>query len=101
MGKETFLLLFVLGAAALAAWTSFRLPELAPRSFRVAALHLGAALAVGSLLGPAARYVAGVPTVLSLYLALFTVALPALTYMLLVGIWIVRMGVDQTLAPRG
>src|SRR4026209_1960268 len=117
MGKESFLLLFVLGAAAIAAWIALRLPELAPTSFRgragqVAAalgagggrgaarrrgrpppafgggpVHLVAARVVGAVLGPAVRAVPGLPSELSVLAALFLVALPALPHMLLVWVW--------------
>ena len=93
MGKETFLLLFVLGAAAIAAWIALRLPKLAPTSFRGGTVHLVATLLVGAVLGPAVRAVPGLPSELSVLAALFLVALPAVTYMLLVGMWIVQLAV--------
>jgi hypothetical protein len=88
MTRETFLLLFVLGAAALAVWVAQRLPGLAPRSFRAAAAHLAAALMVGSFLGPALRLVPGQPGLPAVLTALFAIALPVLTYMLLAGMWL-------------
>ena len=93
MGKETFLLVFVLGAAAIAAWIALRLPRLAPTSFRAGTVHLVATLVVGAVLGPAVRAVPGLPSELSVLAALFLVALPAITYMLLVGMWIVQLAV--------
>ena len=93
MGKESFLLLFVLGAAAIAAWIALRLPKLAPTSFRGGTVHLVATLVVGAVLGPAVRAVPGLPSELSVLSALFLVALPAITYMLLVGMWIVQLAV--------
>jgi hypothetical protein len=91
MTKETFLVLFVLGAAALAVWVAQGLPGLAPRSFRAAAAHLGAALMVGSLLGPALQLVPGQPGLPAVFTALFAIALPALTYMLLAGLWLLML----------
>jgi len=93
MGKETFLLVFVLGAAAIAAWIALRLPRLAPTSFRAGTVHLVVTLVVGAVLGPAVRAVPGLPSELSVLAALFLVALPAITYMLLVGMWIVQLAV--------
>ena len=93
MGKESFLLLFVLGAAAIAAWIALRLPKLAPTSFRGGTVHLVATLVVGAVLGPAVRAVPGLPSELSVLAAQFLVALPAITYMLLVGMWIVQLAV--------
>jgi hypothetical protein len=101
MGKETFLLLFLLGACVLAAWVALRLPELAPRSFRGGTVHLVAALVVGAVLGPVLHAVPGMPSTASILTALFAVALPAITYMILVGMWLVRLAVGHTLAPRG
>ena len=93
MGKETFLLLFVLGAASIAVWAALRLPRLAPQSFRAGTIHLVAALVVGAVVGPLLHAVPGLPSALSLMAALFLVALPAITYMLLVGMWLVQLAV--------
>ena len=91
MTKETFLLLFVLGAAALAVWVAQRLPGLAPRSFRGASVHLGLALLIGSTLAPVLGLVPGQPSLASVLTALFAIALPALTYMLLAGMWLLML----------
>jgi hypothetical protein len=88
MTRETFLLLFVLGAAALAVWVAQRLPGLAPRSFRSASAHVAVALVIGSVLGPALRLIPGQPGLPAVLTALFAVALPALSYMLLAGMWL-------------
>jgi len=96
MGKESFLLLFVLGCAALAVWVAVRLPALAPTSFRSAGVHLVVAVVVGSFLTPALTSVPGLPSELSLLVALFAVALPVLTYMQLVGLWLVQLAAAQT-----
>jgi hypothetical protein len=90
MARETFLLVFVVGSAALAVWVVFCLPRLAPQSLRAAGGHLLAALAVGYALGPALRLVPGQPAKISVLVALFAVALPALTYMLLAGFWLLK-----------
>ena len=100
MGKETFLLLFLLGAAVLAVWIALRLPQLTPRSFRWAWAHLGASLAIGAVLGPLLHAVPGLPSKLSVLVALFGVALPAITYMLLAGMWLVRLAAAESLAHR-
>jgi hypothetical protein len=101
MSKEIFLPVFVLGCGALALWVAQRLPGLAPRSLRAAGLHLVAALVVGTVLGPVLRAVPGQPSALSLFVALFAVALPALTYMLLAGVWLIRVAAGAAPAPRG
>ena len=95
MDREAFLLLFVLGSAALAVWVAVRLPRIGPANFRSGGVHLVVAMVVGSVLGPALQAVPGLPSALSLLVALFVVALPAITYMLLVGLWLVRLEVAQ------
>jgi hypothetical protein len=100
MGKETFLLLFVLGASALAIWIAARLPRLAPTTFTSGGMHLAAAALVGSALGPALEAVPGLPSRTSLLVALFVVALPAITYMLLVGLWLVQLTIRRAPAAR-
>ena len=95
MARDTFLLLFVLGSAVLAFWVGLRLPGLAPSNFRAGGVHLLAALVVGSALGPTLQAVPGLPSRPSMLAALFLVALPAITYMLLVGLWIVRLAAAQ------
>ena len=100
MGKDTFLLLFVSGAAANAVWIALRLPRLAPSGFRWATGHLAAALLLGTALGPVLQAVPGLPGVRAVFLGLFLVALPALTYMFLVGLWIIRLAAGSSLAPR-
>ena len=91
MTKETFLLVFVTGASALAVWIALCLPRLAPRSLRAATVHVCAALLLGFVLTPALRIVPGQPGKLSVLVALFGIALPALTYMLLAGVWLLQL----------
>jgi hypothetical protein len=100
MGKESFLLLFVLGAAAIAVWVALRLPKLAPTSLKGGTVHLVATLVVGAVLGPAVHAVPGLPSELSVLTALFLLALPAITYMLLVGMWLVQLAVAGAPARR-
>ena len=100
MGRETFLLLFVLGSSVLAMWFALRFPALAPASLRSAVIHLVVAFVVGSVLGPTLKVVPGLPSELSTLVALFAVGLPAITYMLLVGLWLVRLAVGHALPGR-
>jgi hypothetical protein len=100
MGRETYVLLFVLGAGVLAVWAAVCLRTLAPTTFRAGALHLAAAFLVGSVLDPALHAVPGLPSMLSVLVALFALALPAITYMLLVGLWLVRLAVGQVPPAR-
>jgi hypothetical protein len=101
MGRDTFMLLFVLGSATLAFWVAMCRPRLAPASFRSGGIHLAVALVVGTILGPVLHVVPGLPSALSLFVALFAVGLPAITYMLLVGMWLVQLAAGQVSTPRG
>ena len=99
MGRDTFMLLFVLGSATLAFWVAICRPKLAPASFRSGGIHVVAALVVGTILGPVMHAVPGLPSALSLFVALFAVGLPAITYMMLAGMWLVQLAAGQV-APR-
>ena len=100
MGKESFLLLFVLGSGAIAVWIALCLPKLAPTSFRAGTVHLVATLVVGLVLGPAVHAVPGLPSTLSIMAALFLLALPAITYMMVVGMWLIQLAAASALARR-
>jgi hypothetical protein len=100
MTRETFLLVFVTGTAALAVWVAFCLPRIAPRSLRAAGVHVVAALMLGFVLAPALHLVPGQPGRASVLVALFAVALPVLTYMLLAGLWLLQLIAGDPLAGR-
>jgi hypothetical protein len=57
----------------------------------VGTVHLVAATVVGAGLNPALHAIPGLPSMAAEYVALFFVALPAITYMLLVGMWLVQL----------
>jgi hypothetical protein len=101
MTRDTFLLAFVLAAAVLAGWVAFRLPSFGPQSLRAGWVNLALALVLGAVLTPVMNLVPGQPDMLAVLVALICVALPVVTYMFLSGIWLVRLAVEQTLAPRG
>jgi hypothetical protein len=90
MSAGTFLLVFSLGAAALALWICIRLPRLGPTSLARAFGHVVGAMAVGALLRPALGAVANSGLPLAVFLAVFGVALPVLTYMFVAGAWLIR-----------
>ena len=94
------MLLFVLGAATLAFWVAMCRPRLAPTSLRSGGIHLAAALVVGTILGPVLHAVSGLPSAFSVFVAVFAVGLPAITYMLLVGMWLVQLAAGQVSTPR-
>ena len=90
MSSGAFLLVFSLGAAALALWIFVCLPKLAPASMTRAFAHVAAAMVVGVLLKPALAVMAESGFPLAAFMALFGVALPGLTYMFVAGAWLLR-----------
>jgi hypothetical protein len=89
------MLFFVLGSGVLAIWVSLCRPSLAPQSFRSGGIHLAAAVVLGSFLSPILHAVPGLPSAASVLVGLFLLALPAITYMLLVGLWLVQLAAGQ------
>jgi hypothetical protein len=90
MSSGSFLLVFSLGAAALALWIFVRLPKLRPASLTRAFAHVAAAMILGALLKPTLAGVAETGFPFAAFMALFGVALPALTYMFVAGAWLLR-----------
>ena len=84
MSNELFLIALVTGAALLALWFDLRLPTVAPAGLRALALH-GALAFAGLELIPGGDSVPG-----GVYLLLFGIVLPALSYVFLVAIWFIR-----------
>jgi hypothetical protein len=95
MSRDAFMFMFVLGSGVLAFWVTVCRPSLAPRSFRSGGIHLAVAVVVGSVLGPVLHAVPGLPSAASVLFGLFALALPAITYMLLVGLWLVQLAVGR------
>jgi hypothetical protein len=89
------MLCFVVGSGVLAIWVSLCRPSLAPQSFRSGGIHLTLAVVIGAVLGPVLHAVPGLPSAASVLIGLFVLALPAITYMLLVGLWLVQLAVGQ------
>jgi hypothetical protein len=90
MSSGAFLLVFSLGAAALALWIFVCLPKLGPTSMTRAFAHVAAAMVVGLLLKPALAVMAASGFPLAVFTALFGIALPGLTYMFVAGAWLLR-----------
>ena len=82
------MLCFLVGAALLAAWVAVRFPGLGPANLTTAFLNIGLTICVSLVLGPAMAFVAGGGPAL---VAVFAVGLPAVTYMFLAGIWLLRI----------
>ena len=83
MSNGTFILALATGAALLALWGHARFPALAPERLWRTALHLGLAL-VAVNLAPNALSSHGV------FLTVFLFLLPALVYVFLSTLWMLR-----------
>jgi hypothetical protein len=95
-----FIVLFTLGAAALALWTMARFPRIGPDTLFGAFLQVMIALAAGWLLVPVGmRSLLTLSTPTGPLLATFLFALPGLTYLFLASLWAMR--VLQKLLSRG
>ncbi len=90
LSTGTFVLVLTVAAALLALWTDARLPRLAPASLKRVLVHVAFAFVTLQLLS-------GVAASVTLYLALFGIVLPTLTYAFLTAIWFIRIA-QRTLA---
>ena len=92
MNVVVFLVVLAAVAGALALWFDYRFPGLAPESFREALLHVCASWLIARLVVPAA-----LPAVLDrapeawTAVAVVAVALPAVTYAVLAGVWVLKL----------
>jgi hypothetical protein len=86
-----FLVLVVLGGAAVAVWINTRFPKLAPGELRRAMIHVGVSLVVAQLVVPLLmKSVVALGTPMAILFAIFGIAFPALTYCLLSSLWIIK-----------
>ena len=88
MSVGVFAILFLLGASAVALWVDVRFPEIAPADLRRALLRTLIAVAVGQVVFPPAWAAALARS--PVLVALFSVAFPCLTLVLLTAFWSVR-----------
>jgi hypothetical protein len=93
-----FLAFLAVGAAAIAVWVDARFERLGPRNFVGALTHLAIALAAGWMLVPAAL-AAAVAAGFTPLVALFTIAFPALIYMSLAALWLLKQA-QALIFPR-
>ena len=92
MSLGTLLLLYAIGAAAIALWTDTRFGQLAPESIRTALIHVGAAMAVGQLIVPLGIHLlVGLGSPAATLAALFLVGFPALVYSFLAAVWVIKI----------
>jgi hypothetical protein len=85
---QVFGILFLVGASAVALWVDARFPDIAPPDLRRALLRMLIALGASQFLFPAAweTALASSPALV----AIFSVAFPCLTLVLLCAIWSIR-----------
>ena len=88
MTAETFGIGFLLGAGAIAVWLDVRFPGFAPSDLRRAMIRSGVAFAASRFLFPPVWTAATERG--SVLLAIFAIALPCLTYLLLSTIWSIK-----------
>ena len=100
MSVDTFVIVLCLGAALLALWIVVRLPKIGPASLTRALIHVGAAVLIGLVTGPAIRGIAELSVPGAAFIGTFGVALPALTYMFLTAAWLLRLMVGYFQQPR-
>ncbi len=92
MSVTLFLVLFALGAAALALWIDVRFPRLAPSALRPALIIVGVSvLAAQLVVPPALQYLFGTGSWPLSLVGLFCLALPALTFTFLAAIWVIKI----------
>jgi hypothetical protein len=88
MRPETFGIAFLLGCSAIALWTEARFPRFAPDDLRRAILRTAIAVGCVRILFPPVW--AATIAKSSVFVALFAIALPCLTFLLLSTIWSIR-----------
>jgi hypothetical protein len=97
MSAQSFLIFLTVGAALLGLWTVVRFPRLGPTSLAGSLIQLALALLVGMAVSPLMSVVVGSGLPLAGFIAIFGLALPALTYMFLTGAWLIRFAQTQAL----
>jgi hypothetical protein len=90
MNVQTLVVLFALGAAALALWTDARFSKLAPEAARAVLLHVAVALVLSRLMIVAVERVSEDGSPVRVLAAVFGLALPSLVYVLLAGVWVIK-----------
>ncbi len=92
MGFGVYLVLFALGAGAVALWLDFRFPDWTPRNVRGAIVRLAASFVIAHVVVPTAfGLVAPIDVRPLKVLAIFAVAFVAVTYSLLAAIWMIKL----------
>jgi hypothetical protein len=97
MSANSFVIVLCISAALLAVWIVARWPTAGPKGLSPGLIHVMLAVVVGAVTAPAIRAIAelGVPG--AAFVGTFGVALPALTYMFLATMWLMRVMRDYLL----
>lgn len=90
MSAQTYAICFLAGAAALALWIDVRFPNLGVRTMRGVLLHMAGTAVAAQLVIPGLLHLVDGPKAVMIVIAM-TLVLPALTYCILVGIWVIRL----------
>ena len=92
MSVGVFVVFLAVGAGLLALWFDSRFPTLAPESLRQAVLHVCAAFLIGRVVVPLVlpAIVERTPEA-ALAVAVVAVALPAVAYAFLAGVWVLKL----------
>jgi hypothetical protein len=92
VSASTYTLVLALGAGALAVWVDARFPNLFAADWRVVFGHVFASVGVVWLAMPwGIQTVIGSGVVLAYPTAAISVALPAIMYMLLASLWVLKL----------
>jgi len=93
MTAQNFLLALTIGSALVAFWLVSRFPERAPENFRVALIHVGAALALGWMTPAAFGVFVSWGHAMAMG-AIFGLVFPVLVYTFLSGAWVLKLAHD-------
>jgi hypothetical protein len=93
MTFHNFLLALGVGSALLALWFCVRFPKLAPGDFKLALLHVGAALLLGPIT-PEVMARLSAQGIAMTWAAIFAVLLPVLFYTFLSGAWFFKLATE-------
>ncbi len=92
MTLGSLLVVYAIGAAAIALWIDARFARLSPETIRGTVIHVGVAMAVGQLVVPLGIHVlVAVGSPVATFAALFLVAFPALVYSFLAAVWVIKV----------
>ena len=92
---HTFFVELLIGAFLLAVWTDARFPSIAPRTIGRLILHATLSLIITTFIAGSVISALIATGKLGIFAAIFIVALPTLTYVLLGGVWALKLTRDH------